>query len=409
MTNAEPRFADEAVREPQSTTLQPTTSTLFQPTRSSRISLVRPSTRLVGGEVVRGRIVIDLRHGNILEGALDDVTPDVVITDPPYSAHVHASATSCGTPGARPAKDGTLKGAAHRDLGFEHLSPELREAICKLAARTRRWSVIFTDTESVGDWKTGLELAGATYIRSVPWVRWSMPQLSGDRPPQGHEMVVVAWGSSKGKKSWNGPGNLTHFAHTCMRGAGKHKAQKPLDLMLDLVEFFSNGRGFPFDGDPGDPAELICDPCFGSGTTALACAALGRNFVGTEMQADWVRKAQERIFGGASRGGVALYDDEDRWAKYEKAAAARVEDMKRMAANTARIVANRKALEERRATPPLERTPDGNINNCALANYDAQENCQMCLDACPDAERFGRSQAHEVQGRQALQGAVGRK
>ena len=123
--------------------------------------------------------MIDLRHGNCIE-LLRDVTPDICITDPPYSEHVHKSATSCGTPGARPSKP--AKGAAHRDLGFEHLGDDLRDFICVLAARTRRWSVIFTDTESVWLWKVGLEQAGATYIRAIPWVRWSMPQLSGDNP-----------------------------------------------------------------------------------------------------------------------------------------------------------------------------------------------------------------------------------
>ncbi len=37
----------------------------------------------------------------------------------------------------------------------------------------------------------------------------------------------------------------------------------------------------------------------------------------------------------------------------------------------------------------LERTPDGHINNCALANGDSEENCQMCDGQCPDRSRFG--------------------
>jgi hypothetical protein len=36
----------------------------------------------------------------------------------------------------------------------------------------------------------------------------------------------------------------------------------------------------------------------------------------------------------------------------------------------------------------LERTPDGHINNCALANHDEERNCQMCPGACPDRARF---------------------
>lgn len=288
--------------------------------------------------------MIDLRHGDCIE-LLRDVTPDVCITDPPYSAYVHANTTSCGTPGSR--ATGKIKGAAHRDLGFDPVSSELMAFISGLAAKTRRWSVIFTDTESVGDWKRNIEMAGATYIRAIPWVRWSMPCLAGDRPPQGHEMIVLAWGSQKGKKSWNGPGNLTHFAHTCMRGSGKHKAQKPLDLMLDLVEYFSEGLvDHCEDGRKSldAPGELIVDPCMGSGTTGMAAAALGRNFIGCEQDLVWFEKARIRLEGTAP-----WYDDNERYQKYLLASAKRQEDMKRMAANTARIVANRaaqKAAEE---------------------------------------------------------------
>lgn len=270
--------------------------------------------------------MIDIRHGDSIQ-TLAGITPDVVIVDPPYREHVHAAATSCGTPGARPSK--ARKGAAHRDLGFVSLGDPLRDFVCALAARTKRWSVIYTDAESVGAWKDGLEAAGATYIRSMPWIRWSMPQLSGDRPPQGHEMIVLAWGSTPGKKSWNGPGNLTHVthvAHTCMRGDGKHKTQKPLDQVLDFVEFFS------------ESGELVCDPCMGSGTTALACLALGRNFVGSELDVKWVEQARLRV-----SGTVAMYDDEARYQKFIIASQARAVDMKRMADNTARIAANRAA------------------------------------------------------------------
>ena len=33
---------------------------------------------------------------------------------------------------------------------------------------------------------------------------------------------------------------------------------------------------------------------------------------------------------------------------------------------------------------PLVRTPDGHINNCALAVGDVESNCQMCRGRCPD-------------------------
>lgn len=38
---------------------------------------------------------------------------------------------------------------------------------------------------------------------------------------------------------------------------------------------------------------------------------------------------------------------------------------------------------------PYERTPEGDINNCALANGAPESECQMCQKECPDRSRFG--------------------
>ena len=199
--------------------------------------------------------------------------PDVMIVDPPYRAHVHKSAVSQSIGG----------GSRSRDLGFDHLSVALRQRIARFAALTKRWSVIYTDLESMTWWRLSLQAAGATYIRAVPWVRWSMAQLSGDRPPTGCEMLIVAYGSGKGRKHWNGPGNLVSLTHTCLRGEGKHKTEKPLDQLLDLVSYFS------------DPDEVVFDPCSGSGTTGLACKLTGRQFVGLEIDPVWATFANTRI------------------------------------------------------------------------------------------------------------------
>lgn len=197
---------------------------------------------------------------------------DVQIVDPPYSANVHARAVSTRTGGAGPRA---------RDLGFASLSPELMIRICEYAAQVRRWTAIFTDIESVPDWARCLEAHGVEYLRAVPWVRWTQPQISGDRPPSGCEMVVLA--HRPGKKSWSGPGSLTHFHQKALRGSGKHPTEKPLDLMLALVSYLAA------------PGESVLDPCAGSGSTALAARLLGREAIGLERRADWADQAARRV------------------------------------------------------------------------------------------------------------------
>lgn len=236
--------------------------------------------------------------------------PDVMIVDPPYARHVHKSAVSQSIGG----------GSRSRDLGFEHLSPALRRRIARFAALTKRWSVIYTDLESMTWWRLSLQAAGATYIRAIPWVRWSMPQLSGDRPTTGCEMLVIAYGSRKGKKHWNGPGNLLSLTHTCLRGEGKHKTEKPLDQLLDLVSYFS------------DPGECVFDPCAGSGTTGLACRLLGRQFAGFEIDSTWAESANARL-----TGSPLGERDETRLARWRVSEAERIADMKRLEEHTAGV------------------------------------------------------------------------
>lgn len=201
------------------------------------------------------------------------INADVMIVDPPYSDHVHDNTTSQSVGG----------GVRRNDLGFASLTPELRAYIASEAAAVKRWSLIYSDIEGLGEWRAECEKAGATYIRAMPWVRWSMPQLSGDRPPQGFELITAYYGSGPGRKHWGGPGNLTHFDHKALRGDGKHKAEKPLDQALDLVLYFS------------DAGELVYGPCAGSGTVGAACAILGRSYIGIELDSEWADKADRRI------------------------------------------------------------------------------------------------------------------
>lgn len=212
-------------------------------------------------------------HGDALEVVrLADVEAcDVMMTDPEYSAHTHNSAIS------RSGKRGTRK----REFGFEHMTPLSRGWLAAAAARVKRWSVMYQDVEESWRLREACVEHGVEYVRTLPWVRWSMPQLSGDRPAQGFEHVLVFHPS--GPKRWNGPGNLVELDHKRLSGEEKHKAEKPLDQALDLVAYFS------------DPGECVFDPRAGAGTFGLACRLLGRDYVGVERSDKWAAHAEARL------------------------------------------------------------------------------------------------------------------
>lgn len=253
------------------------------------------------------------------EDALDFILPfadeefDHVFTDPPYSKHVHENATTSAD---------RAYGTKHNDLGFEHLSPELRLFVAGKIARAQKWSLIYSDVEGAHKWIRDVRRAGGEYIRSIPWVRWSTPQKSGDRPVQGFEVVLVFWGAQDGSKRthWHGPGNLIELAHMTdleeldalrhkaerappkSSGRTKHKCAKPLDQALDLIDWFS------------DPGDRIFDPCAGRGTFGAACAVINRRddarlqYIGIEIQKKEARLGKARIDAIVEHGDVSDRD-----------------------------------------------------------------------------------------------------
>ena len=69
----------------------------------------------------------------------------------------------------------------------------------------------------------------------------------------------------------------------CRDGRGLHPTQKPVALMEYLIKTYTNEN------------ETVLDFTMGSGTTGVACANLGREFIGIEMDETYFSIAQERI------------------------------------------------------------------------------------------------------------------
>lgn len=61
-----------------------------------------------------------------------------------------------------------------------------------------------------------------------------------------------------------------------------HPTQKPTELFKAIITDFS-------------PTGLVCDPFLGSGTTAVAAKALGRNFIGIEKEKKYCEIAETRL------------------------------------------------------------------------------------------------------------------
>lgn len=70
-----------------------------------------------------------------------------------------------------------------------------------------------------------------------------------------------------------------------------HPTVKPLPIIRNLVENSSREGG------------LVLDPFMGSGTTAVACKELKRNFIGFEINKDYWEASRTRLASVIPGGG----------------------------------------------------------------------------------------------------------
>jgi len=90
--------------------------------------------------------------------------------------------------------------------------------------------------------------------------------------------------------AWTNTGMQTRIRQHHWSGEQKeHPTQKPLPVMQWCVGFFMD-------------AHTILDPFMGSGTTGVACANLGRKFIGIEIERKYFDIACERIAAAQAQG-----------------------------------------------------------------------------------------------------------
>jgi hypothetical protein len=137
------------------------------------------------------------------------------------------------------------------------------------------------------------DLLGKKYRRTCTWVKVDgAPQLTGDRPAQGTEHLVCAW-ARPGRSRWNGGGKHGVYYHRVRDGHPRlHPTQKPVPLLKDLLQDFTQ------------PGDVILDPFMGSGSVGIACLDMdmGRRYIGIEIDPARFHVARHRLEQWARQG-----------------------------------------------------------------------------------------------------------
>ena len=116
------------------------------------------------------------------------------------------------------------------------------------------------------------------------WAKTRLAKLS--KTDKRRDESKVGSGFGKNVSNWVGremvyPTNVLHLATESSNQ--EHSATFPTDLPSWFIKLFTK------------PGDVVLDPFVGSGTTALAAIQLGRNYIGIDINQDYISLAKKRI------------------------------------------------------------------------------------------------------------------
>lgn len=261
----------------------------FPPDRPKSTPPANPKgTGGVGGPTARPyyqRSGIVLHLGDCRE-ILPSLAPDSVdflCTDPPYDAQTHARARSVTVIG------GVFKGGRQHVTFASATAAEIAETYAMAAHACKRWLVATMELRHAVDIERS-EIAGWKFIRHGCWVKDRYaPQISGDRPAQGWEAIVIMHRDVPGRMRWTGGGHCAVYnCSTVVRN--RYPAEKPVELLRQFFVHYADAGG------------LVLDPYCGSGTTLAVAAERGQPAIGCDINEAALEIAAKRLDGILSQG-----------------------------------------------------------------------------------------------------------
>ncbi len=216
--------------------------------------------------------------------ALPDGCVDLVFADPPYKrARYSAWTQSWIREAARVLRDG---GSMYVCSPWEHSGLMQTTLSRHLEIRNRITWKRDKGRGAKRNWKSNMEdvwfaTKGDAYTFHLK--KWKKPVIA----PYRENGRPKDWVEKNGERyRWTHPSNI--WIDLCvpfwsMPENTVHPVQKPEKLVARIVEASSN------------PGDLVLDPFLGSGTTAVVARRLGRQFLGFEINPDYVRLAMKRL------------------------------------------------------------------------------------------------------------------
>lgn len=202
---------------------------------------------------------VTIGNATLYLGDCRDILPslpkvDAVITDPPYGI---------GEAAGKNKSRGKL--AIAKDFGNDAWDDEpIPDDLMLLVRAAGKWAVIF----------------GGNYYSFPPtkcWLVWDKENGDSDFADCELAWTNLPKAVRRIRYMWNG------MLRANGEQRGDHPTQKPIGVMTWAINHVP------------EPNQTILDPFMGSGTTGVACANLGRSFIGIEREPKYFEIACRRI------------------------------------------------------------------------------------------------------------------
>jgi site-specific DNA-methyltransferase (adenine-specific) len=207
---------------------------------------------------------------------------DAVITDPPYCS---GAATEAGRGSAthQGLRSETMRSGRFQWFGADNMTTaglcELLRSMCVRAPVHESGSILsFCDWRMVTMLAPAMESAGWRLRNLLIWDKGHFGAGTGFRPR--HEMVIHL---TKRAPVFHSASLGNVLPHSRVGADREHPTEKPVELIEDMLRVVSPDGG------------AVLDPFMGSGTTGVACAKLGRKFIGVEIDPRYFEIACRRI------------------------------------------------------------------------------------------------------------------
>jgi len=144
--------------------------------------------------------------------------------------------------------------------------------------------IVFFDLWKITPLKDQLENAKFKQIRFIEWLKTNPQPINSKVNYLTNCREIALLGIKKSKPTFNSSYDKAVYEYPIQGGKDRfHPTQKNTKMFEELIEKHSN------EGD------VVLDPFLGSGTTAVAASATGREFIGCELDEEYYKKAVERI------------------------------------------------------------------------------------------------------------------